>query len=59
MAKYERREDLIQKSVSFKMFNKRYCDLTKDEKREYFRERKRVSRLNIGPREEKDYLRGY
>ena len=59
MAKYARREDLITNTLSFKMFNKRYCDLTQEEKREYFRERKRVSRLNIGPREEKDYLRGY
>ena len=59
MAKYARREDLVTTSLSFKMFSKRYCDLTKDEKREYFRERKRVSRLNMGSREVKDYLRGY
>jgi hypothetical protein len=41
------------------MFNKRYCDLTKEERKEYFRERKRVSRLKSQPKEQKDYLRGY
>lgn len=58
MAKYLRREDLVSNSLSFKMFNKRYCDLTKAEKTEYFRERKRASRLKITRETEKDYLRG-
>ena len=59
MARYTRREDLVTTTVSFKMFNKRYCDLTKEERKEYFRERKRVSRLKSQPKEQKDYLRGY
>lgn len=59
MARYERRDDLVKTTFSFKMFNKRYCDLTKEEKKVYFRERKRASRLNVGLREDKkDYLRG-
>ena len=59
MAKYTRREDLVAISLAFKMFNKRYCDLTKEQKKEYFRERKRVSRLKIYFDEgKKDYLRG-
>lgn len=58
MAKYTRREDLVNISLAFKMFNKRYCDFTKEEKREYFKERKRVSRLKITREAEIDYLRG-
>ena len=46
MAKYARREDLITTTLSFKMFNKRYCDLDSSQKKEYFRERKRVSRIH-------------
>ena len=45
MAKNARKEELVVYTFSFKMFNKRYCDLTKSERKEYFRERKRVSRL--------------
>lgn len=60
MAKYERQEELVTTTVAFKMFNKRYCDLNIEEKKEYFRERKRASRLKIHSNEDKkDYLRGY
>lgn len=58
MAKYARREELITNTLSFKMFNKRYCDLTKEEKREYLKQRKRVSRLKITKQADVDYLRG-
>jgi hypothetical protein len=53
MAKYARREDLITNTLSFKMFNKRYCDLDLFDKREYFRERKKVSRLKLQQNEGK------
>lgn len=44
MAKYARREDLVTNTFAFKMFNKRLCDLNSEEKREYYRIRKQVSR---------------
>lgn len=44
MAKYTRREDLIQSSLAFKMYGKRLCDLSAEEKRDYYRIRKQVSR---------------
>lgn len=44
MAKYDRREDLVEKSFCFKRFGKRLCDCSPEEKREYFRLRKQASR---------------
>lgn len=45
MAKYLRRQDLVESSMAFKMFGKRMCDFTPEEKREYYKIRKQVSRL--------------
>lgn len=44
MAKYNRRDDLVQNTFAFKMFGKRLCDLNDYEKKEYFRQRKQFSR---------------
>ena len=50
MAKYLRRQDLIEVSLAFKMHGKRYCDFDANEKKEYFKERKRISRLRLSER---------
>ena len=37
MARNDRDEKLVRKSLSYKMFGKRYCDLSPEEKREFMR----------------------
>lgn len=58
MAKNLLRQDLIEKSHSFKMFGKRRCDLTREQLKEYNRIRKQVSRQNCFLKEEEDILSG-
>lgn len=44
MAKYLRRQDLVESSVAFQMYGKRLCDLTDAERKEYYKIRKQISR---------------
>lgn len=44
MAKYMRRNELVEESLCFKTFGKRLCDCSEEEKKEYFRIRKQESR---------------
>ena len=56
MAKYLRRQDLIESSLAFQMFGKRLCDLTYSENKEYYRIRKQISRQKESIQQnEKDY----
>ena len=60
MSRYSRREDLIEKSLCYKLLGKRLCDCTLEEKREYFKIRKRESRKKDYIQErEKDYRANY
>lgn len=60
MSRYSRREDLIEKSLCYKLIGKRLCDCTLEEKREYFKVRKRESRKKEYIQErEKDYRANY
>jgi hypothetical protein len=58
MAKNSLRQDLLEKTHSFKMFGKRRCDLTREELKEYNRIRKQISRQNYIPVEQEDILSG-
>lgn len=63
MAKNLLRQDLIEKSFAYQVYGKRFCDLTKEEKREYNRVKKRLSREKNGntysrPRVVEDMLSG-
>ena len=56
MAKYMRRQDLVESSMAFQMNGKRLCDFTPEEKREYNRIRKQASREKEQIRQnEKEY----
>lgn len=44
MAKYTRRQELIENSLSYNIVGKRLCDCSQEERREYFRIRKQASR---------------
>ena len=63
MAKNLLRQDLIEKSFAYQVYGKRFCDLTKEERREYNRIKKRLSREKNGnissrPRFVEDMLSG-